>query len=348
MTEYRSQHYIPKFYLKNFSGDKKGLYRYSLENRTSKRSSLSKACTARDFYGKGQTGAEFEKAMSALESVHAEIIQKIIKERSLANITQEEFLYLCNFALLMRTRHKASKKQIELIANLVFDWMKPSLVKSEKAKELGLTLEEFQKFKLARSTANVEAMRVAINGAPLIADLAATLLINKTKRPFFTSDSPAIFANYMSVDRWTNMVGYLSRGLIIFLPLSEGITLCLFDPAINTLTGSTKGNVNVTRKQDINALNRLQMLIADEYVFFSKSDYYDYVLLLHDQELANHRANYSSVVSNLPSKTPLETPDLNHKKTRRRHYFSFFAVNAPAIKHFQNMAADPRDRKSVV
>jgi hypothetical protein len=86
------------------------------------------------------------------------------------------------------------------------------------------------------------------------------------------------------------------------------------------------------------------MLIADEYVFFSKSDYYDYVLLLHDQELANHRANYSSVVSNLPSKTPLETPDLNHKKTRRRHYFSFFAVNAPAIKHFQNMAADPSHR----
>ena len=95
MTEYRRQHYIPKFYLKNFSEDKRGLFRYSLENRNSERSNISKACAARDFYAKADAAAEFEKTMSALEAEHAKIVRKIVAERSLAVISAEQFLLLC-------------------------------------------------------------------------------------------------------------------------------------------------------------------------------------------------------------------------------------------------------------
>ena len=138
--------------------------------------------------------------MSALEAVHAKILQKIVTERSLACISDEEFLYLCNFVLLMKTRDKASKKKIEKMANLLFDWLKPSIAESEEAKERGITLEELKKVSVARNAANFESMLLAMKGAPLIADLTATLLLNKTKRPFITSDSPVLFTNYVTVD----------------------------------------------------------------------------------------------------------------------------------------------------
>ena len=343
MTEYRRQHYIPKFYLKNFSEDKKGLFRYSLENRTSERTNISKACAARDFYAKADAAAEFEKTMSALEAEHAKIVRKIVTERSLAVISDEEFLHLCNFVLLMKTRNKASKKEIEKMENLLLDWLKPSFAQSEEAKEKGITLEDLKKVRLVRDSANFEAMLIAMKGAPLIADLTATLLINKTKRPFITCDSPVLFTNYVTVDPRRGNVGYLSRGLMIFLPITEDITLWLFDATFYEPDANSKGNVNVTKKQDISALNRLQIIIADEYVFFSKPDHRDYVSLLHDERCANQRAMYSSpVVANPPPEIQDEMPDLSHKKIRPKHHFSFFETNEHAIQHFQKIATDPR------
>src|SRR5665647_260735 len=342
MTEYRRQHFIPKFYLKNFSEDKKALCRYSLKNKMSERSNISKACTARDFYAKAEA-ADFEKTMSGLEAVHAKIVRKIVTERSLALISEEEFLHLCNFVLLMKTRDKASKKEIEKMENLLLDWLKPSFAQSEEAKEKGITLEDLKKVRLTRDSANFEAMLIAMKGAPLIADLTATLLINKTKRPFITCDSPVLFTNYVTVDARRGNMGYLSRGLMIFLPLTEEITLWLFDATFYEPDANSKGNVNVTRKQDISALNRLQIIIADEYVFFSKPDDRDYVLLLHDERCANQRAMYSSpIVANATPEIHEQMSDLSHKKIRRKHRFSFFETNERTIQHFQKIAADPR------
>ena len=110
---------------------------------------------------------------------------------------------------------------------------------------------------------------------------------------------------------------------MIFLPLTEEITLWLFDATFYEPDANSKGNVNITRKQDISALNRLLIIIADKYVFFSKPDHRDYVLLLHDEKCANQRAMYSPVVAaNPPSEIHNKMPDL--KRIRRKHHFSFF------------------------
>lgn len=71
-------------------------------------------------------------------------------------------------------------------------------------------------------------MKLALMHPYSISDLAITLLINKTRdpfTPFITSDSPVIFHNLLK----GGLIAQQSKGLIIVVPLSEEVTLCLFD-----------------------------------------------------------------------------------------------------------------------
>jgi len=343
MTKHKNQHYIPQFYLRNFSHDGIGLYRYSLTKKRSERSRLNKTCASRGYYVEGPEAAEFEKRLSALESCHAKILQKIMDKCSLGILSSENFLSFCMFLLLTRMRNPAAKKEIVNIANHSFD-----LTEDITSRWLH-SLEDH--------SPNLEAMLEVIKNPISIADLLPILLINKTKRPFVTSDSPVVFYNYIHVDG-INLDGCLSQGLLVFLPLSEKITLCLFDSAIYepnviTPTGNINlkyyrpniitptGNINLTNKRDVNALNRLQLLNADEYVIHSKLEHTDYISsVLHDDKLEGLRVK--SISSREKIEYKVGEDGFTHIYQPKPHYvhrFSFFEENERYIADLKKKVA---------
>ena len=125
-------------------------------------------------------------------------------------------------------------------------------------------------------------MMSAMLGAPSISDLTITLLINETGRPFVTSDSPVVFYNSLKLGDMI-MSSWQAPGLMIFLPLKEEITLWLFDPLMYKPRMNTSMNdiVLLKRYQDVDELNRLQVLNAYKYLIYSKPKYYEYVSRLH-------------------------------------------------------------------
>jgi hypothetical protein len=294
MPEHKKQHYVPRFYLRHWSEDGIGLYRYFLANETSERSNIENTCQSFYHHGKGEPGAELEKAISQLEAKQAPLLQEILDARNLAFIPVSPLTSpkdsqafqrwaLDVFILLTDRRTKKAKKEIEELANALLDILKPILAQSDEAKARGITPEALRRVRVRRDTANLEGIVSALINPSAISDLAVKLLINETKKPFITSDSPTVFYNTLKLGDMI-MTGWQAPGLMIFLPLNKEIALWLFDPSIYKLEANTTNDgtaVLLRKPEDIDELNRLQILNADEFAIFPKPEYNEYVSSLH-------------------------------------------------------------------
>jgi hypothetical protein len=345
MTEYKNQHYIPQFYLRHFSSDGVGVYRYSLKNDITERSNIEKTCSSFWFYAPSSIASEIESVLSPLEAQHAGIIQEILDTRSLGVVSPwskdpqhsfEKYLRLCNFILLTSTRTKLAKSEAEAVANFVFDSMKPYLKQSEKVRARGITPGFIDGLRVSRDTANLEGMLGAMVGTPLISDLAVAVLINKTKNPFITSDSPTIFYNFLNLED-QDLLGWQSPGLMIFMPLSEECALWLLDPEMyKPRTKAQESIVSLTREQDVDELNRLQMLNADDYLIFSKADYHEYISSLYKPIRGRREKSLK------PEKwSEFDVGDEHHEMSKLRRikinykpHLSFFKKDQPRVTLF--------------
>jgi hypothetical protein len=276
MNNYKKQHYLPRFYLRNFSSDRKGLCCCSRATKKSERRNIDKLFREPYFYADSSTASTAEPVLSKLEDKHAKIIQKILKTHTLTINSREDLIDLSRLVFLMASRTKATKKYLESRA-VLYDY---------SMEKLGLRPEELGGKKLNPKSLNVIAMELVLNQASAISGLANTLLINKTNdpfTPFITSDSPVIRYNLIGRDLTDkDLTGFLNKGLIIVLPLSEEVALCLFDGQRYKLKNDTNGNIIISDNEIIDALNRNLIIKADEFFIFSRPAYYKYVLSLQD------------------------------------------------------------------
>jgi hypothetical protein len=272
---YRKQHYVPQFYLRNFSPDKKRLCCCSLVTKISVCQNIKDLCSERLIYGGS------ERVLSKLEDKHAKIIREILQMRTLANKSRADLLELCRLVLLMATRTKGTKERVEdRAAN--YDRL---------MEMLGVKPYAIRGKKLIPNSLNVGAMELGLNRPDIIADLTSTLLTNQTSpfTPLVTSDSPVLFYNLLARGLTNkNLTGFLHKGLIIFLPLSKDVILCLFDgdryklKSAEGCSVTSDGNVMIPDSNIFDFLNRNLVIKADWFVIFSRPEDNEYILSLQD------------------------------------------------------------------
>ena len=124
MTSHKNQHYVSRFYLKHFSIDGVGLYRYNLDRKTAERRNIEKTCSSFHFYSDPSENETLEQMLPELEQLHSRLLERIIADRNLSSMKEKDLPILCNMVLLMNTRTWSSKKDAELMANAVYGQMK--------------------------------------------------------------------------------------------------------------------------------------------------------------------------------------------------------------------------------
>ena len=289
ITLYKNQHYLPQFYLRHFSKDKVGLIRYTIDDRKPERRNVDTTCALFYFYADKKDSATFEKMMSGLEDIYSAIVEKLLKIHDVSALTEKDHIYLCNFVLLTATRTESSKKESEMMANAFFNAMKPGLAREPEFIKQGLSKESLDEVHLVKDTANFDGMLIAMLGPYLIADLKIALLINRSKKPFIISDNPVVFYNFLKAGEM-GMRGFQSPGLIILLPISEEVTVCLYDSMAYSIKTTPRGTINLTKNSEINQLNRLQIVNAEKYLMFSDEIAEEYVVeLLNSTRLAEKK-----------------------------------------------------------
>jgi len=282
MATNKNQHYVPRCYLKPFTlnGENLAINLLNLDRqRPIPSAPVKNQCSGDYFYGQDDL---LENAIRFVESGYASAVARIHAPQY--RLTEGDRVVLRTFMLLQHMRTEAaSRRSVEMFAGMERSIGEPlsGLVPSIK-----------QAVQLA--------MRAFADEMHLFDDLKVCLIRNRTRRPFVTSDDPAVVAN-----RWHKedlRVRYKSPGLMacgttVFLPLSPRVLCVAYDGDVHSVPHES-GWTEVRNECDVEAFNEQQFLNAFRNIYFR--DWGDNCGVLsayravQDRRLSSkHRVNYA-------------------------------------------------------
>ena len=256
----RKHHFVPRFYLRAFQSEPGRIHLCNLKRSlTVENASLRDQCYKRKFYG---TNNILEDQLAKLEGCIAPVLQSIIAKDAIPSFGSDNYLTLLAFVAMQALRTPTSADQVNQIVDKVM----------KQAHSNGLN----------SSDVDVEAMRFGFNDPVLmslrllefmwtaIPDLRAQLIVSPNE-VFLTSDNPVYRYNqYCEGTRHMGTTGFFQCGIQFFVPLSPRHQLVLYDSTTydvklpNRLSG-----IRRPKQSDIDSLNKMQLISANENVYFS-------------------------------------------------------------------------------
>ncbi len=261
MPNNKKHHYVPRFYLKRFSDNGKSIGLYNLGKKLRiPVANLKNQCYKDYFYGKGQVT---ENALGEIEG-HISVLFSVIDElgdlSSLGSIPRTNLIY---YILIQYTRtHFFADAMDELNDKII----KHVFGKEFESEIDGINLDDFI---IGIQDVSQYALYLAVQTYPLLLDLRAKLIINRTSEEFITSDNPVVMYNpFMLFRKIGGNTGYAAKGLQVFLPMDPEKVIILYDDKVYRMGNENKNTIEVYDKRDIYNINALQACSCYENIYF--------------------------------------------------------------------------------
>lgn len=269
----RRQHYVPKFYLRNFSENKKsvGIYFFK-ENKIINHGSINDNLWKEYFYGED---AVVENKLAEYEGRWNDIISAIIETERLPD-NKSDLVWLRYFILISSARtlirgNQMNKDYTTLIKKLL-EVEEPELF--ERVMDVGEN-----GFSVKINNPALPFIHAAQQFVPLVIDLKIDLLINRSTIDYVTSDNPTVFYNQLFKEKnLSRGFGWGEYGIQFIIPISPRIAICMYDNEVYNM----KENI-LKSSSTINKLNELFLNNSDELIVFMYGG---------DDEAKNEKSNY--------------------------------------------------------
>ena len=271
MSKVKFQHYVPRFYLKQFSNKSKSniyfIYCYDKTNSKIFPTNINRAAGSNYYYDeKDLPFKPMERTLTNIESKYKVIHKKILKFQDLSILRLNELIM---FGIFIVTQEIRTPGLRELMKSIIKVFKKTSEEKewdlSEELKnqiERNLEDEKLKEYQISMFNNLAEFVFFIIQ-------MKWLLLKNKTDYPLWTSDNPIVRWNPIDLSPYGNL-GYLSRGIEINFPLSSTLCLCICDPIKYDLIPSIN---DMFDKQNIIHLNWLQVVRSTRFLYSNVSDF---------------------------------------------------------------------------
>lgn len=251
----KKQHYVPQFLLKNWSqGKKKQIFVFDKKSNKSFPSNIENIAHENNFYEDEILGYEnnTESKLSELESNSAPIINKIISEGTIKNLSDSEHKMLCLFTAVQMLRTNNIREFLEgyneILLKRIQGWgFEPN---TEVENFSGMSKKEVKS-----SSINI------VNSLP--SDLVSSFIDKKLilyQAPnncnFYISDHPIILHNYFPRKHRGNL-GIGLYGIEIYFPISPKYCLSFFCSRLASeikqavVNHKAKRNLGVEKQQDM-------------------------------------------------------------------------------------------------
>lgn len=280
----KKQHYVPKFYLKNFSNKNKKeffIHCYDIDMNESYPANIKNIAEEKYFYKVGDEN--FEEFFQKTEEFASPIINNLSKYgkiKPLNIIKNRKRLSLFLAIQFLRTKEMRE----DLLEN--FSKISTHLQKYNLSSEMEGLVDQIDEKNIKHDQMGF----IAYASLKMVDELDFkkwVLLKNKTEVDFLTSDNPVALYNPRG------FLGFASEYIQIFYPINPKLCLCLLDPVNYSNFGEyNKLNENefltVNRKtemcqinsiDDVNMINDVQSKNATKHIF-SKDNSFDRVSYL--------------------------------------------------------------------
>jgi len=272
----KTQHYVPQFYLRQFSEyiGKKEIDVFNIARSEFFRRVPIKGQACRPhFYGKDD---KIEQALSILEAKFASLCKDILTGK-LCNLEDEDKFFIHFFIMISYLR---TGKQVDDVDTSTEKMLKcfayhtvNDKYKRDNIDKINISLANPAEFSLSSIDKSYE----------MIWDLETKIIINRTNRSFITSNAPVcVYNSYLEYRKYI----YSSRGLalngtIFVFPISKDIAIYLYDSDVYEYVSK---NNEIRDRRFVDNLNKLQILHADNIIFYS-SPYSEKWILKYVNEL---------------------------------------------------------------
>ena len=256
MAEKKHQHYVPKFYMRNFANPK-GLFMIHQisTQKTIGPVSYKSQCYENYFYGEDVV---WENKLGEMESKWGVAFQDIIAKKAL---TCADIHAIKQFAMYQRQRTVAeSKYRKQEHADILLECGK--MLYAEKGWAFNREAEKICKERAENECTPSENLEIANRLINLIDDLSIVILQYNTKKGLISSDVPVVAINQFH----SPSIGYSCMGLILLFPISPHQLVVLYDakmyPRFDGVLYAESGDEN-----EVSHLNTLQLISAEKILF---------------------------------------------------------------------------------
>ena len=272
----KKQHFVPRCYLKNFCIDKTNIHVLDKKELKEFKSNIINIANQSYFYDLQNDKTQlFENFFCEIENDFNKILIPMFERLEKLNtsfyeFSEEEKDYLSTYFCLqwVRTPH------IRGIASSFFKSILEKISKMLNLKNNKIIVHEDKTMPL-HSLFILKMIERRID--EYIKNQSWFLIINKTQRPFYTSDNPAILDSEFCQKDGRGK-GFLSNGMNFYLPLSSKYCLFIVENKLldNCSRSNIKNNVIYTNNEEhIIYVNELQIFNATRQIYASSNLYFN-------------------------------------------------------------------------
>lgn len=254
MAQNKNQHYVPRCYFKPFSFNKEGVVINMLNissERLVEKASIGNQCSKNYFYGKD---LRLENMLSKLEAIYSRVVAKLERDKILSN---DDLDVLRSFAFLQHMRTDQSIKTAQRQINDLNSAISNNGIDGEHPQLSNL-----------HEDVMIQSMKMWLEFRSVMDDLEICVCVANSKHEFITSDDPSIFTSKFILQKTKqHSFGFGSAGALFFLPLCPLYLLMCYDKNVYNVS-LDKNKMIKLKKQDIYALNELQILRSSNNLYF--------------------------------------------------------------------------------
>lgn len=291
LPDNKSHHYVPRFYLRNFSRSGKSVDLFNVDSqRLIKNAPIKGQCCRDYFYGKN---LENEKSLSAIEGQVADLFRIINKRVRLPHYFTAGHLLLCFHIATQAYRTQYAADAV----NEVADGMIREILKHDRR----VTQDMLAQGKFGYDDPALISIAHAVQIYPLLMDLECRVLLAPQGTEFITSDNPVVMYNKFMLWRTDGSnTGIASKGLQIFFPVWPFLTLVMYDRDVYHFGRAKLDPVRMASVIDVHELNMLQVAAASEnvYTYSSAANIFKVA-----QEASRYRRKKKVVIRTFPYKS---------------------------------------------
>lgn len=293
MSERKYNHYIPKFYLANFSGNKRFIDKCILSSGKIIRTASTSSTGGKDYlYGKD---GKLEEAFCELEGMWANIVKQIILTETIPN-NPDDYACLLRFILLSENRTLAKANNTLEFWGENYRAMAKLLKRNGK---INLSDEAIDDIRAESPIPNLQDLQHDLFLMDICADLDISIIKNISPLAFITSDHPVVKYNQFLISHdCFRAYGYGQMGIQIFFPISPSLCLVLFDPIPYRLHNYYNGKFIVNNPATIRSINTLIAGYANQEIYFSPTTSDRTISKILNQRIPN---SLSAATGSLPA-----------------------------------------------